>query len=216
MEEHKKYPSLSEVKAAVEKHDILTGCSLSYHSSGMMFNSTSSDYISVDLKDGEVKITHTVKLPFQEEKTTIYRATTDVLGEVRKLVDRENMAAWDKLKYFQEYVVLDQSSSSGMSLYFDDRSLGGKPYEIKHINLDAVRQQGAGNVEKEYSSILHDAINAAKVIEIKESENPNGTMFMGMGMMSEGPAPGCWKCPECNYNKNEGKFCTECGRKKPE
>lgn len=215
MEEQKKYPSLKEVKAKVEKHGILTGCSLSYYSGGMMFNSNSSDSISVDMKNGEVTITQRVKPAFQGETTTVYRAKTDVLGEVRKLVDRENMAAWDVLEYVREFVVYDQSSSAGMSLYFDDKEFGGNPYESKHINLQAVRQQGAGDVEDEYCKILHDAIKAAEVIEVTQGKN-SGMGSMGMGMMVNAPAEGCWQCPECNYNKNKGKFCTECGRKKPE
>lgn len=215
MEEKRKYPNIKELEK--EEHDILTSCSLSYSSSGMMYNSNTSDYTFIERKGDEQIITHTVKPAFQGETKKVYRAATDVLAEVKALVDKHNMGAWSQLEYVQEYVVYDYSSSAGMALYFDDRALGGTPYETKHINIQAVRQQGAGDIVDEYRKILEDAEAKAELIEEIAGENKSSPMMglMGMGMVPQ-PQAGCWVCPECNYNKNSGKFCCECGRKKPE
>ena len=206
--------SINDLKDKKTEHGALAGCSLSLGESGMMMNSNSHYYVSVDVNDGVQIITVRNKKAFEGETVSVYKAKTDVLGQVRELAERENMAAWGELKYIREYVVYDYSASAGMTLYYDDTALGGYKKTPVNIDLMAVRQQGAGAVEDEYRKILDEGIAAAELMSAEQGGSPFG-MGKAAPVPDEQPAEGCWKCPCCGYAGNKGRFCSESGSQRP-
>ncbi len=206
--------SINDLKDKKTAHGALVSCSLSLSESGMMMNSNSNYYVGVTAGMEGQMITVRQKKPFESETATCYKATTDILGQVSELAQRENMSAWGELRYVQEFVVFDHSSSAGMTLYYDDTPVGGQINTSVNIDLKAVRQQGAGDVEDEYRRILDEGIASAEFIGRGQNDNPL-VMAAGAPLPDEAPALGCWKCPCCGYALNEGRFCRECGSKRP-
>lgn len=207
----KEYPTLKEVSSVKEVHDRLISCSYSTHRGGMMFNSDSSEYISVELKDGEQIITQTLKKQFENSITNRYKAKNDVLAEVKALADRENMAAWSALKYYQEFFATDISYSEGMTLIFEDGT--DKPGIIKNIDLQAVRQQGAGDTANEYYSILSCAAKLGELIQEKDTQVGIIPETPGFSSLPTDAAPSGGRICKCCGAVNSGKFCSECGSK---
>lgn len=215
MDNEEKYPTLKEVNAVRETHDRLTACSYNLHDGGMMYNSNSSDCISIRLENGEQIITQTVKLPFGESMTAVYRAAGDVLSRVKELVDRENMAAWSALRFRQQFFVTDVSHSEGIWLCFED---GEERQPVsRNINVQAVRQQGAGAVADEFHSLLSSALEGAELISggINKPGTISGiTVMPGTTSQPDPAAKGDVPegvCPVCGASGNTGRFCCECG-----
>ena len=140
-----------------------------------------------------------------------------MLGE---LVEQENLSAWSVLKYHDPYSRTDCVSEATLTLYFDDREIGGEAASMVSINVSAAYQHGGGDVIDRFYSILEDTVKDAEVLkEVK------GVSAMDLGMMSmlyipdEPPAQtapsvppeGAWQCKTCGYTANTGRFCTECG-----
>ena len=221
MEDFINSPTIEELSAKREVHGELIGFSYSASSNGMAMNSNSLHHISVDMKNGEQIITHSEKAAFGSEVTKIYKAAGDVLSELRKVIDRENISAWDALKFVDMYQMTDYSSSHGMTLYFKDDPDIAFADVRKYIDLKAVSQQGRNDVTNELHGILTAGIESAELIseETKPSKGPN-MLFMGMGTPNTPgadepeqtiPDPNTPRCPSCGYSGEMGKFCPECG-----
>ena len=204
---------LGELRKQKEEHGELTGVVISSSSSGMMFNSNTEHSISIMLKNSRQEITVSEKKAFEAKHITVYKAKDDVLAKVRVLIDRENLAAWSTLKEKNKMQVYDYSSNAGITLYFNDSSMGGSSYVSKNIDTSAAHEHGGGEVINELSKMLYEAAEEAEVI-IPERIFGQDTNIAASGS-AQMPMPGEWKCPECNFEKNTGKFCINCGCKKP-
>ena len=221
----KNYPTIEELKEKTVAHGNLVGCSYSASSSGMMYNSNALYYISVDADDEGQLITLRRKQSLQNETQSTYRSAADILALINALAERENMPAWGELEYRQEYVVFDYSQSEGLTLYYDDTPTGGYKKTPVNINAQAVRQQGRGDVIKEFVDILEKGIDNAEVIE-EAAPTPPAPDMRGLMLFKDidntpkaepkEPAPGCWCCPCCGCVTNTGRFCCECGSKRPQ
>ena len=208
--ENERLPTLEEVRTVKEPHGELVSCTYSVSSGGMMFNSDSLTYISAVKKNGAAEVTVTKKEAFGSRKTTMYRAGAELFDKVTALAERENLAAWSRLKYVQPYQMTDVSYSAGISLYYDDSSIGGSPYTARQIDLQAVRQQGGGEVETEFFVLLSGTVIGAEVISEESVDDPFKSA-PGFQPADVPPPEGSWKCPMCGYNANTGRFCCECG-----
>ena len=204
------YPTLEEVNAVRELHDRLICCSYSTHSGGMMFNSDSSLYISVEIKNGEQLITRTDKEAFKDSVTAVYKAKTDVLSEIKALTDRENMAAWHQLKYYQEFFATDVSYGEGCWLVFEDDS--EKLRTMRNIDFQAVRQQGAGAAADEFRRILVSAAEQGELVSGGAEDLTPDTDGFTVPPADTKPREGT-PCPSCGAEGNTGRFCRECGHK---
>ena len=211
---------IEELKKTPIPHGKLVGCSYDSYAVGMQFNSNSRSYISVSLVDDVQQITYEKKKPFCPVSMRICRPKQDVLGMLDELVEQENLSAWSALKYHDPFPRTDCFSEASLTLYFDDREIGGEAASMVSINVSAAYQHGGGDVIDRFYSILEDTVKDAEVLkEVK------GVSTMDLGMMSmlyipdEPPAQtappvppeGAWQCKTCGYTANTGRFCTECG-----
>ena len=216
-------PTLEEVKSRHIPHGRLVGCSYHASSCGMMYNSDTLLYITVSLRNGQQQIAYTEKQAFQPTIRTEYIPNQDVLAALNELVERENLAAWSVLEYHDPFKCTDYSSSASIDLRFDDSSLGGSKSALAVIKVSAACQHGGGDVIQQFRNILETAVQNAKVLSSTKFETANAALGM-MGMMAMPPQSaevpetvlpdGAWKCPNCGFDSNTGKFCVECGTKR--
>ena len=179
--------SLDGLTANSEPHGKLIGCSYYASSNGMMYNSNTVLNISLTLQDGAQQITYTSKAAFHPTTKTVYKLKQDTLAALQELAEQENLVAWSALKYHNQFQCTDYSSSAKISLYFDDRRVGGSPYAHFSIDVDAACQHGGGDVVNRFRNLLEDAVKDAEVISTETTENSAGFM-MGMGMMDGTPS----------------------------
>ena len=211
---------IEELKKTRIPHGKLVGCSYDSYACGMQFNSNTWLNISVSLVDDVQQIKYEKKEPFCSGSMIVCRPKQDVLAMLSELVEQENMSAWSVLKYHDPYSRTDCVSEATLTLYFDDREIGGEAASMVSINVSAAYQHGGGDVIDRFYSILEDTVKDAEVLkEVK------GVSAMDLGMMSmlyipdEPPAQtappvppeGAWQCKTCGYTANTGRFCTECG-----
>ena len=137
---------------------------------------------------------------------------------------------------FVPYYVLDECMAVvekyQMGSWKDGSALGGKIYVVKYLQDGEIVRVSSDNMPMEdgpsaFGEIDH-ILGAAwsdygPVIEI----NNSGTPDTGFGVIGSDPDPdpqnvttpeapeGFWYCPECGA-LNDGNFCKECGRKRPE
>ena len=190
----------------------LVGCSYDSYAVGMQFNSNFRLYISVSLVDDVQQITYEKKEPFCPVSMLICRPKQDVLGMLGKLVEQENLSAWSALKYHDPFPRTDCFSEVSLTLYFDDREIGGEAASMVSINVSAAIQHGGGDVINRFYSILEDTVKDAEA-------RPNFGMMGMLYIPDEPPAQtappvppeGAWQCKTCGYTANTGRFCTECG-----
>ena len=219
-----------------EPHGELTGCEYFRAANGMMYNSNSYHELTINkTSENTLKISKTDKECFQPEVRKTYTAPVELLKPIAELVERENMAAWEKFKYIEDpnFKMYDYSASSSISLNFNDTSIGGNSHVHRWIDLSATHQRGYGDITKEYIRLLNECVSHATLV--KEEADPKEINPFAIGMMqymqkngittnpllpSEPlpPSPpqeqeipeGAKICPHCGH-PGTGKFCTECG-----
>lgn len=219
-----------------EPHGELIGCGHSSISNGMMYNSNSYHELTINkTSENTLKISKTDKECFQPEVRKTYTAPVELLKPIAELVERENMAAWAKFQYIEDpnFKMYDYSSSSSISLDFDDTSIGGYRHEHRGINLRATDQRGYGDITQEYIRLLNECVSLATLvkeeadvkginpfaIEIMQYTNNNGHPTNPMiPTQPQPPSPpqeqeipeGAITCPHCGH-PGTGKFCPNCG-----
>lgn len=217
MTDKKESVTIEQLKDKENTHGELVGCSYSSSSSGMMFNSNTLYYVSVDKQQSGQIITVRSKESLRDEISSTYKAKSDVLAAVSELADRENMQAWGELEYKQDFIVYDYSASEGVTLYYDDTPSGGYKKTPVSINAKAVRQQGRADVIDGLAAILEKGIEEAELISQQPSPADGNGMLANAPVTDDvQPDDDCWKCPFCGCVTNRGRFCCECGSKKPE
>ena len=228
---------LEELKNSEPPHGELISISHSSSSSGMMMNSNAHFSDSICKKDGVWTLTSVSMPAFQNETVTVYKISEKVVKQIEETVKREGLAAFDGLRYKDPYPVCDYSSSSSISMTFDDRSVGGRPRVHKSLDLAALRQCGLEDTVTELCQLISSGGEDKEIISSEEKQRAGMGFMMGMMGMTQGgvnipdtenktPAPktapvpdppaGAWTCKKCGYNANMGKFCCECGERRGE
>ena len=226
------YPTLTEVREKKEDHGPLISVTMSSSSSGTMMGSYAKSSLELSRGDGEGRLVHMDMRVYEPVITSTYSAGDEVFEKMQALADRENLAAWSFLREDPEkkMVVYDYSSSAGITLVFDDTSVGGSPRETRSINYEAVSQQGGTEVWKEISDLLYGCIDPEKLLKTEQEPNPYrnpiGSFGPAVPSVSSGTVTvpftysvredGTWTCPACGYSENKGRFCAECGSRRPE
>ena len=229
----------AELKQMREPHGALRSVSYSFWSNGMMMYSHEESEVTLKrLENDEAELLIRYESGITGGQKDVYRIPAAILSEIEKTAERENMPAWSKLKYKPDprFMPTDYSSSSHLSLIYDNMNPGNPTQEYFSINIAAVPQEGA--------EVISDIIRCMRAAaenrkpQLHEDIQPkavNGIMgIMGMKEALEyqqknssngaeaGPEralafdeQGYWICPECGEH-NPGKFCSNCGSRKPE
>ena len=244
------YPSLKECRGIREEHGPVTAVETYFFEMGMMYNSNKTVYQTVEKVKGKqntVLVTVRKKAGDLPEVSDSREIESDILSRVQEISDKENLPAWEyvckdpSIPVDRSMMPLDYSSSSSLSIYYDDSLITGAP-RIKRTIGETARSMGGAAVDKEISELICKCVEQADIHVEAPTVNPfNGigsipagsapgtplNGFMGMGMLNlnlqntptSTPAPepgapvqtGPWDCASCGQKGITGKFCHNCG-----
>ncbi|MBQ6654407.1 MAG: hypothetical protein IJM79_02660 [Erysipelotrichaceae bacterium] len=226
------YPTLKQIRSLREEHGPLIAVHWSTSSSGMMAGSYARSSLKLYRDNGEARLLHKDMKVYEPEYICLYVADEELFDELQRLSERENLPVWGLLKADPAQVlqVYDYSSSSSIELTYDDGQIGGdKPFTV-FLNWEAVRQQNATDVWGEIVEIMRRGIDPQRLLDSRKEKNPYRNPFASLfNGKRDGDAEdkktaaksvcqkdGSWQCPECGAEGNTGKFCAECGSRRPE
>ncbi len=204
------YPTLDEVKAAVAVHGPLVKLETSSWSIGMMYGSRTEDSQTLTCRPGSpatLVVSHRQELNGGTAVT--YRVDEATAEAVRALVERENMAAWGALRERPippELRPTDVSGGSSLSLTFDG------PNKYVSISRAAVWQQGGGPVLEELNALLLGCQTPENVVSTEQLPAGQAQGMLGLMSMMQSDQ---WLCSACGTMQNGGKYCRNCGAKRP-
>lgn len=169
-----------------------------------------------------------------------YRLTPEAAQMVRDFVKEKRLAKLSKMD-IQTPMVYDNFTSATITMHFDDRSIGGSPWESCVIQCGPAGMT-FGSLEDQIRELFKKCEETGECIRNEETKTQNerfgpGGMigFMGMdpsGQQKQGmPSPGQtadqpeprraaviiskdkWIC-SCG-TESSGKFCPNCGKARP-
>ncbi len=230
--------SFSELKERREPHGALRSVSYSFYANGMMINSHEESEVTLKRLDNkEAELFLRKESGITGGSRDRYRVPLQVLSEIEAIAAQENLPAWSKLRYKPDprFMPTDYSSSSHLSLTYDNIDPKNPREEYFSIDLQAVPQEGSRVI----SDMLDRMRTAAEGLEPEMHEDVQPMKIGGIGgfmgmkealeyqqKKSSGAEPGSekklvlddkglWVCPECGEH-NAGKFCAGCGSRRPE
>ena len=185
-------------------HGPLRSISWNHYSSGMIMGSGVSEKTAMEWQpDGTVllRVSRTRGTSHSEER--IFRVDEDTAAETAALVEKENLAGWGNLRCdpSSEPIIYDYSSDTSVRLEFEET----RPVTVGY---KAAKQNGGADV----LSRLHDLLMRCEKEDFLISSSEHyGTELPFTGMRAGIRMTGEWTCPSCGYDRNSGKFCSECG-----
>ena len=218
------YPNIKQLRKLQEDHGPLIEVLWSNYSSGMMMGSVARSSIRIYRENGEVRVMNRDMRVYEPEYTSVYEADEGLLEKLQNISDRENLPLWGLLKADPQKTlqVLDYSSVSTITLTYDACQIGDRLPLTVCFSWEAVRQQNVTEVWEEIVGILKEGIVAERLLESSSEPNPYGNPFgPANNERPENREPvfaedGSWTCPSCGKKGNTGKFCCECGSRKPD
>ncbi|MBE7003544.1 MAG: hypothetical protein E7425_04550 [Ruminococcaceae bacterium] len=213
-------PSVRTDGLTDEPHGPLIGLSYNLSSHGMMMGSSSSSGDSLNWnRDGSIILTSSYSGGGSSSQTE-YRVKPEVAERVRDYVAREHLAALSKEK-IPTPQACDNFTSSSIAMTFDDRALGGSPFEMLHIQCGPAGMTFR-KIEDEISELLKACRESGECIQFKNTESdgtPGGMLnLMNMPMAADPSTTqlsGSWACPKCGHLGNAGAFCAVCAAPRP-
>lgn len=91
---------------------------------------------------------------YQPYTVSVYRADEDALEQLRSLIDRHRMIAWDDLPPDRDNVVLD-GLSTDLTLVFGKESAGGRRRETVRIYYESKLPEGAHDALRAFTDCLN-------------------------------------------------------------
>lgn len=223
-----------ELPALAPEAELLEVC-ISGHSSGMMYNSDSRFSISAAPDGDSCSVTFKEKKSFAAVETKeVYRGYPDMLRDIRGiLIEADFQEADRRIPDDARAGPLVFDYSSGYSLSFKWRPVpGNSRYEYFSINSDKIAIAKKNDDLKRIREVLNSAMKEESLILREEKDlNINRAGIIGMMTMTGAPAKtsqpqktlfpgmsaaGSWTCPDCGETGLAGRFCCQCGRKRPE
>ncbi|MBQ1305807.1 MAG: hypothetical protein IIY44_05415 [Erysipelotrichales bacterium] len=195
------------------KENIVFGELLTFESggsySGMMINDYQR-YSTVLARDEDgVRITDQTVKSRRYEKTAVYRADDAAFSDLEELIRKENLPAWSFVEKAEGPMLLDVSRTSYYSMTFS--ALAGGIMQMFSVDPAVFSEQDRKDIPEKIRRILDRYMIPERLIkeEVRDWINPDT-----QNPLME-PKEGEWACPHCGYNRNTGKYCSECGTEKP-
>ena len=214
-----------KLEAAQEPHGPLMEVSYNRSSHGMMAGTGSSITKTLRWKvDGSVILSSNI-LSGGKNFHSDYKVKPEIAQKVRDFVADRKLDALAKMK-LETPMMADDFTSANINMIFDDSSIGGDSDNRFHL-LCGPSGMTYGSIEEELNDLLEECVKTGESIKSEMFDSMQGLsgMFLGMGMMNMGQtgnplAPKGtqetgtkWTC-SCG-TENGGKFCTECGKRRP-
>ena len=231
------YPKLSECREIREKHGPVVAVETRSYSCGMMYNSNQTVYQTIERSgEGRVRVTVRKKAGNEPEASGSAETESDILSRVQEISDRENLPCWEyaaidpSIPVDRSMQPLDYSSSSSLSVYYDDTLITGMPRVKRTIGESACKLGGA-EVDREISDMIYEVVTKSGVkvdmpyincfanAQPLATQTPPMMQFMGMGMAlaaagtaSSEPAPDTSRVSSpAAYNSDGTWNCPSCG-----
>ena len=180
----------------------------------------------IDGKDGTVRVTVRMTRGNGPEVSCSKETESDIFARVQEISDRENLPAWHyvctdpSIPVDTSMIPLDYTSRSCLNIYYDDSLITGFPLAKRTIGEKA-RKMGGEKVDNEITQMINECVKRSgakdELPEAASSPAANThepvipvNAFTGFGMIGiQG-----WDCV-CGAKGNTGKFCSNCGIKRP-
>lgn len=185
-------PQVSAEDLEEEKHGPLISFSLNYSSHGMMAGSSSFGGDKLEWnKDGTVTLTSDHSGGGRNTKLK-YNVKPEIAQKMRDYVSEKKLASLSE-KDIRTPVMFDNFTSASFSMTFDDSSIGGSPYERRHVNCGP-KGMTFRNIENALGKILDECRETGECILNEETVTGNG--FPGFGVLcGMGSLPGMMTQP---------------------
>ncbi len=209
------YPKLRECRELKESHGPVCGAEYAYYSSGMMYGSNQTTSKLVEKLDtGRVRVTIRKQAGNMPEEAESGELDSDIIERIQEISDRENIATWEyacidpSIEVDRGNIPLDYSRSDSVSVYYDDTAITGAA-RVKRTIGNAACRMGGQEVFDQIRGLVNDAESQSGI----QLAMPQFGPFRNP-MAPQAAAPGQWLC-SCGAS-NEGKYCSNCGMKKPQ
>lgn len=203
-----------------EPHGPLIGFGYDRFSHGMMMGSSSSSGDELRWnRDGSITLICSVSAGGKSVRTE-YRVKPEAAQKVRDYVAEKRLAALSKEK-IPTPAMTDNFTSSSIHMTFDDRALGGGPFERCSIQYGPAGMTFR-TIEDEISELLKECRETGEYASREESGA--GEVFGDFLGMAKAPGmadflgaqqDAIWMCPKCGRPGNMGAFCTGCASPRP-
>jgi hypothetical protein len=230
-EEHL-YPNLKECRKIKEEHGPVTAVETDSYTSGMMMGSNESCTQLVEKipgKEGRVLVTIKKKRGNGSEITDSKETDSDIFTKVQEISDKENLPSWHycckdpSIPVDTSMMPTDFTSSGWLNIYYDDSLISGCP-RIKRTIGKTACEMGGSEVDRVISEMVNACVKASGA-KVELPALPMTAFPFNMqpenlprGLMTEPEvnSEGSWKCSCCGTSGLTGKFCENCGMKRPQ
>ena len=171
------YPSLKECRELKEVHGPVTAVGTSSSSHGMMYNSNQSTeqlIEKIEGKDKMVRVTVKKQAGNKPEVSDSREFESDIFTRIQEISDKENLPCWHyactdpSIPRDMSMVPTDFSSSSSLSIYYDDSLISGCP-RIKRTIGEKACNMGGNETDDAIRQLICDCVKASGVyVEMPE------------------------------------------------
>ena len=213
-QEPKKY-TLAQVRRMKQENGVLQAVQWVSRMSGMAMNSYEKTVLFMDLRQECPVLTEEETKGMNRRTVRVWQSDSGTARKLRDLVQSENLASWSLLEEEQlpdNMILRDMSSESYITLRFSDTGNGSSETAYT-VNVHAAGRQGGWPVLEKLKAWM----TACRIPEnLIREELPEPEEIPAYAQIPRVRKEGTWICPECRADGNTGKFCTECGCRKPE